>query len=156
MVWERWWYSRWRDLVVAGVLLGVGLSVHTWGPAGDAPVLQSAMYTTTSTTVSSVPVFTAVVTPLDPELTATTTTITTTTVGGGFAAAPTTTRSAPVAQTRAPTTQPATTTTQPATTVPTSSTSTTVPASTTSTTTIPESTEPVDTTDSTGDTTSVP
>lgn len=144
MVWERWWYSRWRDLVVAGVLLGVGLSVHTWGPAGDAPVLQSAMYTTTSTTVSSVPVFTAVVTPLDPELTATTTTITTTTVGGGFAAAPTTTRSAPVAQTRAPTT------------VPTSSTSTTVPASTTSTTTIPESTEPVDTTDSTGDTTSVP
>lgn len=135
MVWERWWYSRWRDLVVAGVLLGVGLSVHTWGPAGDAPVLQSAMHTTTSTTVSSVPVFTAVVTPLDPELTATTTTITTTTVGGG---------SAPVAQTRAPTT------------VPTSSTSTTVPASTTSTTTIPESTEPVDTTDSTGDTTSVP
>lgn len=147
MVWERWWYSRWRDLVVAGVLLGVGLSVHTWGPAGDAPVLQSAMHTTTSTTVSSVPVFTAVVTPLDPELTATTTTITTTTVGGG---------SAPVAQTRAPTTQPATTTTQPATTVPASTTSTSATTTTAPTTTIPESTEPVDTTDSTGDTTSVP
>lgn len=147
MVWERWWYSPWRDLVVAGVLLGVGLSVHTWGPAGDAPVLQSAMYTTTSTTVSSVPVFTAVVTPLDPELTATTTTITTTTVGGG---------SAPVAQTRAPTTQPATTTTQPATTVPASTTSTSATTTTAPTTTIPESTEPVDTTDSTGDTTSVP